>query len=203
MRDARKVIGLTAAAIVLQAWLAFPMRCGAQTLESPAPVGDPARGGRIALSCSRCHGEGGVSSEPWIPSLAGLKQRAIYKQLQDYRSHRRRPEWYMASIAQVLSLQDLADVSAFYEQQPRPGAKAGKNVHGPSALKSCGSCHDTAQGDAPQIAGQSPQYLEIQLSLFAQGIRTNDQNGVMQKIAQSLTRDEIRQISEVLGRKSR
>jgi hypothetical protein len=41
------------------------------------------------------------------------------------------------------------------------------------------------------------------MSLFAEKIRTNDRDGTMQKIAGQLTFDEIRQISESLGGKSR
>src|SRR4051794_8837573 len=103
--------------------LALPPGVRAQNLSNATPVGDPIRGEKIALSCSGCHGNNGISAEAWIPSLAGLDRGVIYKQLDDYRSHRRRPEWYMASIAQALSLQDSADVSAYYERQVRKGTQ--------------------------------------------------------------------------------
>ena len=189
------LISVLLAGSLAQAWLATQSEVRAQNSSEPAPVGDPIRGERIALSCARCHGDGGMSETAWIPSLAGMNQNAIYKQLDDYRSHRRRPEWYMASIAQALSLQDSADVSAYYAGQA-PGFSR-------SGVASCGTCHNTQSKDVPQIAGQQPQYLEIQMSLFAQKIRTNDRDGTMQKIAGQLTFDEIRQISESLGGKSR
>jgi len=53
------------------------------------------------------------------PSLAGLSQKAIYKQLLDYRAGRRQPQWYMWEVSRSLSLQDLWDVAAFYATQPR------------------------------------------------------------------------------------
>jgi cytochrome c553 len=181
--------------------LALPLGLRARNLSVATPVGDPIRGERIALSCSRCHGNHGTSSEAWIPSLAGLNREAIYKQLEDYRSHRRRPEWYMASIAQALSTQDSADVSAYYGAQVRPAARSTANSTSPR-IAFCGTCHNARGGDIPQIAGQQQQYLEIQLSLFAQGIRSNDRDGVMRNIARKLTVDEIRQFSELLGPKS-
>ena len=186
----------------LLTWLALPPGVRAQNLSEPLPVGDPIRGERIALSCSRCHGDGGISSEAWIPNLAGLSRRVIYKQLEDYRAHRRRPEWYMASIAQALSRQDSADVAAYYERQVRGAAKSATIRNSPHGIALCGTCHNARGGNVPELVGQQPQYLEIQLSLFAQGIRTNDQDGVMQKIARKLTLDEIRQFSASLGQQS-
>src|SRR4051794_2070078 len=106
MRLSRALSVLLATGIVLPAWLEVSTVLHAQGQKQPSPIGDATRGEKVALSCSRCHGEGGVSSEAWIPTLAGLRQSVIYKQLEDYRSHRRRPEWYMGSIAQALSLQD-------------------------------------------------------------------------------------------------
>jgi len=132
-----------------------------------------------------------------------MNREAIYKQLDDYRSHRRRPEWYMGSIAQALSLQDSADVSAYYASQAPGFASRAPGGDSPSGAASCGTCHNAQSKEAPQIAGQQPQYLEIQMSLFAQKIRTNDRDGAMQKIAGQLTSDEIRHISESLGGNSR
>ena len=200
---ALRLIAVLLAGCLAQAWLATQSEVRAQNSGEPAPVGDPIRGERIALSCARCHGDAGMSDAAWIPSLAGMNRDAIYKQLDDYRSHRRRPEWYMASVAQALSLQDSADVSAYYASQAPGFAKRALGGDSGTGAASCGTCHNPQSKDAPQIAGQQPQYLEIQMSLFAQKIRTNDRDGTMQKIAGQLTFDEIRQISESLGGKSR
>jgi len=185
-----------------QVWLAMQPEVHAQNSIEAAPIGDPVRGERIAVSCARCHGEAGMSDTSWIPSLAGMNREAIYKQLDDYRSQRRRPEWYMASIAQALSLQDSLDVSAYYASQAPGFASRAPGGNSQSGAASCGTCHSAQSKDAPQIAGQQAQYLEIQMSLFAQKIRTNDRDGAMQKIAGQLTSDEIRRVSESLGRKS-
>lgn len=195
-------IGIIVIGCLAPAWLMTAPNARAQYSEESRPPGDPVRGERIALSCARCHGDAGMSSAAWIPSLAGMKQDAIYKQLADYRSHRRRPEWYMGSIAAALSLQDSADVSAYYARQAPGFTTRASNGDSPAAA-SCGRCHNAQSKDAAEIAGQQPQYLEIQLSLFAQGIRTNDRNEEMRKIARELTIDQIRQISESLGAKTR
>ncbi len=109
----------------------------------------------------------------------------------------------MASIAEALSLQDSADVSAYYAGQVPGFAKPTVSGNSPPNTASCGKCHNIKGTDAPQIEGQQPQYLEIQLSLFAQGIRSNDRDEVMRKIAGQLTVAEIRQMSESLGGKCR
>src|SRR4051794_21407675 len=98
----RAFAGLLVAGSLIPSWLALAPTLLAQNTSGPPPVGDPIRGAKIALSCSRCHGEGGISTDAWIPRLDGLDQRAISKQLDDYRRGRRRPEWYMASIARAL-----------------------------------------------------------------------------------------------------
>ena len=182
-----------------QLWLALSQDTRPQLASEPEPVGDPNRGARIAISCSACHGEAGISTVAWIPSLAGMNQHAIYKQLNDYRSHRRRPEWYMASLAQALSPQDSADVSAFYARQTSGLTTLAEKGDWPRGAASCGRCHNPQEEDAPQIVGQQPEYLEIQMSLFAQGIRSNDRDEEMRKIARELTSEEIRRISESLG----
>jgi cytochrome c553 len=188
--------------VLAQAWLSMRSEARAQSTREAGPVGDPLRGEKIALSCATCHGEAGMSKAEWIPSLAGMNQDVIYKQLDDYRSHRRRPEWYMASVAQALSLQDSADVSAYYAGQSHRFAEPFPSRGLPDSAASCGACHNGQLKNVPEIAGQQSQYLEIQLSLFAQGIRSNDRDEVMRKIASQLSNDDIRRISESLGKKS-
>ena len=104
----------------------------------------------------------------------------------------------MASIAQALSPQDSADVSAYYEAQVRPASPSTTGGTSPR-IALCGTCHNARGGDIPQIIGQQQQYLEIQLSLFAQGIRSNDRDGVMRRIVGKLTVDDIRQLQRTTG----
>lgn len=198
----RVLIAVLAVCSFGRLWLALPEDARPKSTTELQPLGDLTRGARIALSCSECHGDAGVSRVSWIPSLAGMNQQAIYKQLDDYRSHRRRPEWYMGSIAQALSLQDSADVSAYYAGQASGLAKLPGGNDWPREIAPCASCHNGQNQEAPQIMGQQPQYLEIQLSLFSQGIRSNDRDEVMRKIASELTFDQIREISKSLGTNS-
>jgi cytochrome c553 len=51
--------------------------------------GSEQHGAFVALNCTACHGEQGVSSSTLIPTLAGMNSAVIYKQLDDYRSGKR------------------------------------------------------------------------------------------------------------------
>jgi cytochrome c553 len=66
-------------------------------------------GAFVALNCTACHGEQGVSQAGLYPTLAGMDGAAIYKQLDDFRVGKR--SWgAMNAIAQALSARDFADV---------------------------------------------------------------------------------------------
>jgi cytochrome c553 len=80
-------------------------------------AGEAQHGSFIALNCTACHGEGGVSQLAFIPILAGLDRAAIFKQLDDYRSGKRL--WgVMSAIAKALSPQDSADAAAYFAARP-------------------------------------------------------------------------------------
>ena len=80
-------------------------------------AGDAAHGAFIAMNCTACHGEGGVSTSDLFPTLAGMDAAVIYKELADYRSGKRL--WgVMKGIAEALSVQDSADVAAYFAGRP-------------------------------------------------------------------------------------
>jgi len=80
-------------------------------------AGDAQHGSFIALNCTACHGEGGMSQSTFIPTLAGMDPAVIFKQLDDYRSGKRL--WgVMGAIAKALSIRDSADVAAYYAARP-------------------------------------------------------------------------------------
>jgi cytochrome c553 len=62
--------------------------------------GNTKQGAFVAMNCTACHGEQGVSSSGLYPTLAGMDAAAIYKQLDDYRVDKR--SWgAMNGIAQA------------------------------------------------------------------------------------------------------
>src|SRR5260370_12726712 len=71
------------------------------------------QGAFVAMNCTACHGEQGVSSSGLYPTLAGMDAAVIYKQLDDLRPGKRL--WgAMNGIGQALSPQASADVAAYF-----------------------------------------------------------------------------------------
>jgi cytochrome c553 len=183
--------------------------------------GNAQHGSFIALNCTACHGEGEVSKSTFIPSLAGMDPAVIFKQLDDYRSGKR-PWGVMGAIAKALSIQDSADVAAYFAARPIGLAATG---HGGSLQRESGSKEsDSARrlafiGDeqrgippctachgpngykigAPPLAGQHAAYIERQLAAFAQGLRQNDINEQMRTIATQLTPGEMHALAAFYG----
>jgi cytochrome c553 len=182
--------------------------------------GNPEHGAFVALNCTACHGERGVSQTGLYPTLAGMDTAVIYKQLDDFRTGKR--SWgAMKAIAQALSTQDALDVGAYFAsrtnglppflgerfqaghtlREDNPAIRlafAGDPARG---IPPCAACH--GPGDhklgAPQLKTQQPAYIERQLAAFAQGFRQNDINEQMRTIAAQLTPDEMHLIAEFYG----
>ena len=181
-------------------------------------------GNFIALNCGACHGERGVSSSTFIPTLAGMDAAVIYKQLDDYRSGKRL--WgVMGAIATTLTPQASADVAAWFASRVDglpPVAGEGFPESGRSARQSdptirlvyagdpgrgippCAACHGPGAHKlgAPALRGQHVEYIERQLAAFAQGMRRNDINEQMRTIAVQLTPDEMHGVAAWFGAES-
>jgi cytochrome c553 len=181
-----------------------------------ALAGDPQRGAFIALNCTACHGDKGISPQDWIPTLAGMDKFVIYKQLADYRSGKR-VGGVMGAIAEVLSPRDAADVAAYFSSLPglpktggvrAPGDGRSLRQRKPAkrlvfagdpkrGMAPCASCHGPGGYliGVPVLATQQYLYLQWQLTAFAQGTRRNDINAPMRFIASQLTAEEIDTLS--------
>jgi cytochrome c553 len=184
-------------------------------------AGEVQHGSFIALNCTACHGEGGVSKSTFIPILAGMDPAVIFKQLDDYRSGKRL--WgVMGAIAKALSTQDSADVAAFFSARPN-GLAAIARVGSPQresgskesdsakhlafigdeqrGIPPCTACHgpNGHKIGAPPLAGQHAAYIERQLAAFAQGLRQNDINEQMRTIAKQLTPGEMHALAAFYG----
>jgi|SRR5271166_2825214 len=176
-------------------------------------AGDAEHGAFIALNCTTCHGEGGVSTSDLIPTLAGIDAAVTYKELADYRSGKRL--WgVMNGIAKALSVQDSIDVAAYFASRPG-GLPALTGVSVPEAgrtlresnpatrlvfagdpargIAPCSACHGPGgyKLGAPALKEQRAAYIERQLAAFAQGMRQNDINEQMRTIATQLTPEEM------------
>jgi len=179
--------------------------------------GNPEHGAFVALNCTACHGQGGISHSVLIPTLAGMDRAVIYKQLDDYRSGKR-PWGVMGAIAKALSMADSADVAAYFAAQPDGLPVLGGNRLPESGrslreadpahrlvfagdpqrgIPPCSACHGPGgyKLGAPALEGQHLAYIERQLAAFAQGMRQNDIFQQMRVIAKQLTQEEMHAVA--------
>ncbi|SAL42703.1 cytochrome c, class I [Caballeronia cordobensis] len=159
------------------------------------------RGATLALRCTMCHGERGMS-EANSPNLAGQYASVIYKQLIDFQKGAR-TNAVMSPMAMNLSDQDMRDLAAYYASLPRPPAQRKVSdslappivAHGAPMrnIAPCAACHGGIDNKAgsPWLDGLPAAYTKAQLVAFANGTRTNDINEVMRNVARNMTAGEI------------
>jgi len=190
-------------------------------------AGNAKQGAFVALNCTACHGEKGISQSGLIPTLAGMDSSAIYKQLDDFRTGKRL--WgVMQAIAKALTPEASADVAAYFaglagepaavgqqqypltEEEPlvagglRESDPASRLVYAGDPRRTiapCAACHGPAgrKFGAPSLKNQQAAYIERQLASFTQGIRENDIGEQMRVIAKALTPDEIHALAAFYG----
>jgi cytochrome c553 len=159
------------------------------------------RGATLALRCTMCHGERGMSDAN-SPNLAGQYAVVIYKQLLDFQ-HGVRTNAVMSPMAMNLSDQDMRDLAAYYASLPRPPAQRHVSeanapaivAHGSPMrnIAPCAACHGgiDSKAGSPWLDGLPAAYTKAQLHAFASGARSNDINEQMRNVARNMTPEEI------------
>lgn len=182
--------------------------------------GDADHGAFVAVNCTACHGDRGISRSALYPTLAGMEATTIFKQLDDFRAGKR-SSGVMSAIATALTAQSSADVAAYFASQrdglpaPHGGALQGGHTFRESdaavrlvfagdparGIPPCTSCHGPSaiKLGAPRLTGQHPAYIERQLGAFKEGLRRNDINEQMRTIASQLTATEMHAVAELYG----
>ena len=83
---------------------------------SAASAADPAAGKKVAQgTCAVCHGLDGIAKNPDAPHLAAENVEYLLRQLKAFKTGERKHE-QMSIIAQGMSDEQMADVSAWYSQ---------------------------------------------------------------------------------------
>jgi cytochrome c553 len=80
---------------------------------APGLAADLAAGKQKAQMCATCHGRDGIATAPDAPNLAGDSSIYLAEQLKAFREGRRQHQ-QMSIIAQSLSDEDIADLSAWF-----------------------------------------------------------------------------------------
>jgi len=194
VRGARSNSG---AAAIIAAALSFSPACATLAAE-PVP--------RKAEACIVCHGPGGNSTNPALPSLAGQPAQFIALALFLFREgNRKDPQ--MSLPASSLSNAEMNELAAYFSRQipAVPSHKtAPENVSAGRRLAEqfhCVQCHGPALlglQHIPRLAGQQFAYLKTQLRGFKAGTRA-DMDGNMSSAAQSLSDNDIEVLADYLS----
>jgi len=117
-------------------------------------------GQRVAAVCANCHGEGGNSSKPDIPNLAGQNPSYLVEQLRQFADGQRRYE-FMEGMIKAMSRDEKIGAVLFYASQKvthKPAANATLAAKGKDYFnKICWRCHaEDGRGNEKfaRIAGQ-------------------------------------------------
>jgi cytochrome c553 len=167
---------------------------------------DAESGRQKAQVCVACHGPGGNSVNPVVPTLAGQPQQFIVTQLFMFREGKR-TDAQMSPFAANLSNADLNDLAAYFSAQPHAAsshptapekAAAGRRI---AEQNNCVACHARTlmgQQHIPRLAGQQAEYLRAQLRGFKASTRF-DMDGNMTSAAQALSDADIDVLADYLS----
>lgn len=182
--------------------------------EDPAapPSGNAEAGKEKAAVCVSCHGQGGNSTNPMWPKLAGQHAEYLAAQLRAFKVDDR-AEPSMTPMAKPLSEQDMLDLAAYFASQEgtvgtvavedfvTQGQKIYRGGNKESGVPACSACHGPAgkgNGPAgyPALSGQHTAYVKKQLENYKSGSRGKTGNpGIMYDIAKKMSAEEIEAVA--------
>jgi cytochrome c553 len=178
----------------------------------PAAKPDPAKGLALAQVCVACHVADGGRGSPANPILQGQHPEYLVKQLQEFKSGKRKNA-VMMGFASGLSDEDMRHIAAFYASKAaKPGAaknkdtiRLGEKIYRGGILEksvpACAGCHGpTGSGipaQYPRLGGQHADYTEAQMVAFRAGARAN--SAQMMTIASRMSDLEIKAVSDYIA----
>jgi cytochrome c553 len=166
-----------------------------------------------ATVCAACHGADGNSVAPNFPKLAGQQASYLAKQLNEFLSGKRKND-IMTAILPSISKDDvpaLADYFAGLKQTPGSvadakladaGRKLYEDGNTATGVPACMGCHQPkGEGNErfPRLAGQHQIYTLQQMADFKSGVRVNDKGKVMRAVAERMSEDEMKAVSEYIA----
>ena len=181
--------------------------------------GDVEAGKQKIAMCIGCHGIPGYQASfpevHKVPMISGQSGKYIAAALVAYqKGERKHPT--MRGIADSLSEQDIADVSAYYEQHGKTGAELpAKPSREPSVQVAallqkgaCVSCHGDnfakpIDPSYPKIAGQHADYLFVALKSYKEtgkNAYVGRSNGVMAGVVGQFSNDELKALAQYIGK---
>jgi len=179
--------------------------------------GDANAGEKKIAMCIGCHGIIGYqASFPEVykvPKISGQGEKYITTVLNAYKKGERKHPT-MRGIADSLSDQDIADISAYYANHGKvEGASLPDKAKEPNAKVAallakgaCASCHGEnfakpIDPSYPKIAGQNADYLFVALKSYkVEGAATwGRSNGVMGGVAKQFSNAELKELANYMS----
>lgn len=167
---------------------------------------DAEAGRKKAELCAACHGPGGNSVNPLVPSLAGQPAQFISIQLYQFREgNRKDPQ--MTPLTANMSNADMNDLAAYFTTQkaapPSHKTDPASAAAAPALAQqnNCVQCHGPkllGQQHIPRIAGQQYDYVKTQLRGFKASTRS-DLDGNMTSAAQALSDKDIEVLADYVA----
>jgi cytochrome c553 len=208
---------LLAALLALPAMSSFAAGEAAPVAAAAAPVmaakPDLVKGeATFTAVCAACHGADGNSGTPAYPKLAQQHPEYLVKQLQEYKSGKRKNA-IMQGFAATLSDADMKNVAYWAtSKKAKPGfakekelVTMGERIYrggiADRQVPACAGCHSPTGGGIPaqypRLSGQHSEYTAAQLTYFRDGVRTNSLQ--MTQVAAKLNDKEIRAVSDYIA----
>lgn len=209
---------MTASTLASTASLIFVLACGLSSVATAqdAKPGDKAAGEKKSVMCIGCHGiplyQASFPEIHKVPMIAGQNAKYIASALAAYKKGDRKHA-SMRGIAATLTEQDMADLAAYYETQPKDAVPLAAKVAEPSVRvaelmkkANCTSCHGEnyskpIDGTYPKLGGQHADYLYVALKAYQ--TEGNPQIGrahaVMSGMAKLYTHGELKDIAKYIG----
>jgi cytochrome c553 len=178
--------------------------------------GDVKAGETKNAMCIGCHGIKGYQAtfpEVYkVPMISGQSGKYIAAALHAYKKGERKHPT-MRGIADSLNDQDIADLSAYYEQHGVAAAPAARTPKAPSpavaallAKANCASCHGAdfskpIDPTYPKLGGQHSDYLFVALKAYKveNNPKVGRNNAIMAGMAKQYTNAELKQLANYMA----
>jgi DmsE family decaheme c-type cytochrome len=128
-----------------------------------------------SVGCAACHGDGGITTRPGIPSLVGLDAQYLVTAMKAYVSGQRKHAM-MKALLSGLGDAEISNIAFYYARQPAARAETplvGKPSQ--SGTAACAACHGengiAVSPAFPNLAGQDSQYLADAMRAYKIGAR--------------------------------
>lgn len=141
--------------------------------QTPSP-GNQAAGKAAAAVCGGCHGDGGVSTNPSTPSLAGQDAQYFAAAIRAYKDGTRSDAMMKAPVASVDD-NAIKNLAAYYANQQPKQPPVKKPLTTAELAQRCDRCHgvngNSTDPRSPALAAQRVDYLEKAMRAYQKGGR--------------------------------